>query len=687
LKLAFALIFSIAVSWSFLLQGCAPPSPRTEPDSAKPPAKHEESQIQVCITAAYNTVSDGTKKAMRNYYGTIAFLESLRLYHEPDEVQVSILTDKDGPDFDVIRTCCRGLRIRIIVATLPENAHVVEEGGVHVGYFHLLAPKLFPDLDRIICMNVNMRIQASLRGLWQGKPCESTWASEGGPGICARSSPAVLAEDQTRPFASSGCALPVLKHELMLKSGRLIDAHVLLFDLHVLRLHDFTAKFTQIMSTCSFTHQMILNLFAMGMYAELDPEWNVFASEADDLELQEHAKVVHDRTMTEEFTDGIREISRVKKKVDDFSIAWNAVTVKSQEADIFFVWSSVKKVSHEVVTRVEALKALNPDRKITGFCATLQCIHALKDAGVAAQLIQVERLVLLLSFREWFANHAIHKIWAGPEFEAHFHYALVLAILYRHGGIYVDLGLRVRTPFPEQAFQTNESWVAPFKGGFHGLWSACRFQKNSFAVYKVIQKFIEAYVPANATTIPPFRGVQLDLEGIQKAGVKRKVLDGKTVDGPTVFQSDVRFHDWNEKDWGILEKYAVIEGIKDLPYSFEFATLSFNLRANRTINLKNWGGNLGDEMQGFPGIQFLPRLDGFIERDDLSVLDGNHHNISMQVLIFLNAWWGGRIKTWPPPPFIQPILNALHLEEGVYKAFLKQQSSLAYYEKHGTVGA
>ncbi len=59
--------------------------------------------------------------------------------------------------------------------------------------------------------------------------------------------------------------------------------------------------------------------------------------------------------------------------------------------------------------------------------------------------------------------------------------------------------------------------------------------------------------------------------------------------------------------------------------------------------------NLGDEIQSIAARQFLPRVDGFIDRDRL-VMSGRKKNANFKLI--LNGWYSHSPERWPPPPNI-----------------------------------
>ena len=102
--------------------------------------------------------------------------------------------------------------------------------------------------------------------------------------------------------------------------------------------------------------------------------------------------------------------------------------------------------------------------------------------------------------------------------------------------------------------------------------------------------------------------------------------------------------------------------------------------------------NLGDEIQGFAGLQFLPFVDVFVDRDNSNMSTGND-----RVTCFFNGWWGSPNASGPPPSNLNPIMLSIHVAQGMQNIwskhidFLKKQApfgcrdydTLDFFRKHG----
>lgn len=92
------------------------------------------------------------------------------------------------------------------------------------------------------------------------------------------------------------------------------------------------------------------------------------------------------------------------------------------------------------------------------------------------------------------------------------------------------------------------------------------------------------------------------------------------------------------------------------------------------------GVNIGDYMQALASSQFLPRVDGFIDRDEeLKDYDGDFCKVIM------NGWYMHLPKNWPPSNLIDPLFVAFHLNSGVKKELLSYES-ISYLKCHQPIG-
>ena len=95
------------------------------------------------------------------------------------------------------------------------------------------------------------------------------------------------------------------------------------------------------------------------------------------------------------------------------------------------------------------------------------------------------------------------------------------------------------------------------------------------------------------------------------------------------------------------------------------------------------GRNLGDEIQSLAVEQHLPRVDVFIERDDMRSFEADEPHI-----VVMQGWFSEfPDRCFPPPPSIVPVFVGFHITEdfGAAPALLSGESR-SYLEAHAPIG-
>jgi hypothetical protein len=94
----------------------------------------------------------------------------------------------------------------------------------------------------------------------------------------------------------------------------------------------------------------------------------------------------------------------------------------------------------------------------------------------------------------------------------------------------------------------------------------------------------------------------------------------------------------------------------------------------------NSGVNIGDYVQALASSQFIPQVDGFIDRDEeLKDYDG------IPCKVIMNGWYMHSPQNWPPSELIDPLFLSFHLNSGA-KEKLLSPSSIAYLKSHQPIG-
>lgn len=89
--------------------------------------------------------------------------------------------------------------------------------------------------------------------------------------------------------------------------------------------------------------------------------------------------------------------------------------------------------------------------------------------------------------------------------------------------------------------------------------------------------------------------------------------------------------------------------------------------------------NIGDYIQALASSQFLPSVDGFIERENIDEYNGKNTTMIM------NGWFMHHPEHWPPSSKITPLFYAFHINVLAKKALLAPQS-LSYLKLYEPIG-
>lgn len=89
--------------------------------------------------------------------------------------------------------------------------------------------------------------------------------------------------------------------------------------------------------------------------------------------------------------------------------------------------------------------------------------------------------------------------------------------------------------------------------------------------------------------------------------------------------------------------------------------------------------NIGDYIQALASRQFLPKLDGFVEREKLKDYDNEVCKIIM------NGWYMHNPQQWPPSEKIHPLFVAFHINS-LAKDKLLSEDSINYLKRYEPIG-
>jgi hypothetical protein len=89
--------------------------------------------------------------------------------------------------------------------------------------------------------------------------------------------------------------------------------------------------------------------------------------------------------------------------------------------------------------------------------------------------------------------------------------------------------------------------------------------------------------------------------------------------------------------------------------------------------------NIGDYVQALASAQFLPQIDGFINREALKTYNQE------ECKVIMNGWYIHHPEQWPPSDKITPLYVAVHFNALAQKELLSEES-INYLKKHEPIG-
>lgn len=89
--------------------------------------------------------------------------------------------------------------------------------------------------------------------------------------------------------------------------------------------------------------------------------------------------------------------------------------------------------------------------------------------------------------------------------------------------------------------------------------------------------------------------------------------------------------------------------------------------------------NIGDYIQALAAYQFLPSMDGFVNREELSQYDGE------ECVVIMNGWFMHFPDNWPPSKNIHPIFLSFHISMIAMEKMLAHPS-ITYLKAHEPIG-
>ncbi len=313
-------------------------------------------------------------------------------------------------------------------------------------------------------------------------------------------------------------------------------------------------------------------------------------------------------------------------------------------------WIYDRLIPSEVVKNIEAVVQNNPAMSLHVYCGTSQCVDAVSSSlwndRIHVEFAVVSEILKDTPLEQWVVSHPFNKLLARGEYEDHLQEAVRLGLLWKHGGYYISpTVLPTQHLFPPLC---RESSPARMLGGtdmpkerITSIFDAVYFPKRHPLIHQLFKDFASTY-PLKGHTYAPFSFPYANR-------VWERIKGNATCPScpdPTP---------------SLQLKYI---NITEEEHRCHYGTLSFVTRAEHIQ-----ASNLGDELQGFPGLQFLPFLDYFVDRETLESGPPSPSN-GDPITIFFNGWWGPAYHSWPPPGHLDPVMVSIHIQRDMVEPWV-----------------
>lgn len=321
-------------------------------------------------------------------------------------------------------------------------------------------------------------------------------------------------------------------------------------------------------------------------------------------------------------------------------------------------WLYERPIPANVLENFKALQANISGTTVHVYCGSSECtelIDGLKNPVITTQFLVVPDLLRNTPLEAWFMRHPLNKILHGARFEDQLQEAVQLAHLWHHGGIFIVPTVKTKS----DRWPSGSDWVTvlsdPSQQTIPSILDVSHFSPRHSFILALMAKLAKEYLSWENEAKPVrFKEIVWDVYTKYCEDAKRC----PTNNGPYI------------ERLGNLES----EGRR-----YHFGTISYDW------NVLHVGGgrtNIGDEIQGLPGVQFLPYVDFFLDREEQTV-----PNSKDNFTLFYNAWWGRSNTQWPPPANIDPIMLSMHLNQAKsFNRVVSKPNSLSFFKRKAPIG-
>jgi lipopolysaccharide biosynthesis glycosyltransferase len=504
----------------------------------------------------------------------------------------------------------------------------------------LLMPLLVPDdIDRLLYLDIDTIVVGSLSDVFNGRACGKPALHDFD--ICAKSS----LRNNVLTW-STGNFRCVLERANLLDVEQ-FNAGVIFLSVSHMRFWGFVPFACHVSQVYGMNDQIILNLYATySRFAPLEPVYNIFYHQDSDKYKMKDLKILHS--------------AGPRKPWHSDTHDWAATFLGHVSAGPLYIWSSLTAPVPSYTRNVLSTTAQNSKNALVRvLCTTSECYQTIRSfelANVFVTKLQLRTFDNAESpMAPWFRMSPIVKIWSGGEYEKYLKLALELAALYHYGGTLMDWPL---------AQADNCLGVGWFEGPWCtevGDFRTMYFDKNDIRLKELIQSFVSSF---------PY--YSSDKGWSAKWFQQWSTLCPAPIDymrAPVVVSCisnvSAALHDADKPHFGVL---WMDEGSRFLLHTSDIPRV-----------------NLGDEVQGLASVQWLPFVDFEVERDNLlsKNLTGQPRK---SITVFMNAWYGAANLEWPPPPSLNPVMVAVHVEPSLYRKFSSKEA-LSFYRSVEPIGA
>ena len=271
-----------------------------------------------------------------------------------------------------------------------------------------------------------------------------------------------------------------------------------------------------------------------------------------------------------------------------------------------------KEVFNALNKTLDDIKRSHTNVYTSILCGSSLCMEIAKSFVSSNRCLSYARLILPTlatgtPVEAWIREHSLVKILSMQLYESQLQLVTQLLILWHFGGKVIPLGVKIDFSIATKTSQ----WIIPANIQVtniekESVYSLCNIRMSHVDIVFAMSGFRqELYAWKLLSTFADAYSLKYN-----------KLNWPLSIDWRQIFQSHCHLflHDVTMTNKISLQKKS-------------YGTYSYNLRRKYLKERKNNGMNIGDEMQGIAGIQFLPYLSRFIELDDNSVSFVNSSSI------------------------------------------------------------